>query len=164
MSFFITRMTELQISNTFALFLLSFASLIGIPLSYLYGWLDDKFDTIKACVVLGIGFVLVCVCLLFGSADHLVLIILAAIGMGSMTGGCPNLHPSSIMTVFGADEYQNANRYIGIGISLISTFGTPLMSSCMDRSGDLNMGYMLFAGLCMIGTLCIATTKKVVTE
>lgn len=161
MAFFITRMTEVQVDISIALAVLSAASLLGIPISYLYGWIDDKFGTIKACAVLGAMYVVLCACLYFANAGSMPLIMLAAVGMASMTGGCPNLHPSSIMHVFGAAEYQNANRYIGIGINLISTFGVQLMSTCMDRTGSLNTGYLVFGVLSLIATVLIATTKKV---
>lgn len=161
MAFFITRMTEVQVDISIGLTLLSVASLLGIPISYLYGWIDDKFGTIKACVALGVMYIVLCICLYLGNAQRMPLIIIATVGMASMTGGCPNLHPSSIMHVFGSEEYQNANRYIGIGISLISTFGVQLMSTCMDQTGSLNTGYIVFGILTLIATLLIATTKKI---
>ncbi len=161
MAFFITRMTEVNVDISIALTILSVASLLGIPLSYLYGWIDDKFGTIKACTVLGVMYVVLCACLYFATSESMILVVLAAIGMASMTGGCPNLHPSSIMYVFGANEYQNANRYIGIGINLISTFGVQLMSTCIDTTGTLNTGYIVFGILTFVSTILIATTKKV---
>lgn len=164
MAFFITRMTEVSIDMGIALAVLSAASLLGIPISYLYGWIDDKFGTIKACTVLGAMYVVMCICLYFAGAGNMILLVLAAVGMASMTGGCPNLHPSSIMCVFGTAEYQNANRYIGIGINLISAFGVQLMSTCMDKTGSLNTGYVVFGVLSFIATVLIATTKKVDME
>ena len=161
MAFFITRMTEVQVDISVALIVLSVASVLGIPISYLYGWIDDKYGTIKACTVLGVMYVVLCVCLYFSTAGNMWLIVIAAIGMASMTGGCPNLHPSAIMYTFGTSEYQNANRYIGIGISLISTFGVQLMSTCMDKTGSLNTGYIVFGVLTLVATILIATTKKV---
>lgn len=164
MAFFITRMTEVGVSTTVALSILSAASILGIPLSYAFGFLDDKFGTLKADIVLGICYIVMCICFLFGSAGFMLPILIAAVGMGAMTGGCPNLHPSTIMHVFGATEYQNANRFIAIGISLISTFGTQLMSACMDASGTLNTGYLVFGVLAVIGTIMILLTRKVNAE
>ncbi len=161
MAFFITRMTEVNVDMSIALTVLSVASLLGIPISYVYGWIDDKFGTIKACTVLGVMYVVLCACLNFATADTMPLIIIAAIGMASMTGGCPNLHPSSIMHVYGATEYQNANRYIGIGVNLISAFGIQLMSTCVDTTGSLNTGYVVFGVLTLVSTILIATTKKI---
>lgn len=164
MAFFITRMTEVQVDISVALAVLSAASLLGIPISYLYGWVDDRFGTIQACTILGAMYIVLCASLYFAGSGSMPLIMLAAVGMASMTGGCPNLHPSSIMHVFGAAEYQNANRYIGIGINLISAFGVQLMSTCMDKTGSLNTGYVVFGILSLIATILIATTKKVEME
>lgn len=164
MAFFITRMTMIEVPMTTALAILSISSVVGIPVSYIFGWLDDKFGTIKACRILGITYVVMLVCFFVAKADTMWLIAIAALGMASITGGTPNLHPSAIMYVFGTREYQNANRYIGIGISLISAYGVQLMSNILDRTGSLDMGYAVFAVLTAIATVCLFLTKKRYSE
>lgn len=164
MAFFITRMTMIEVPMTTALAILSISSVIGIPVSYIFGWLDDKFGTIKACRILGITYVVMLVCFFVAKADTMWLIAIAALGMASITGGTPNLHPSAIMYVFGTREYQNANRYIGIGISLISAYGVQLMSNILDRTGSLDMGYAAFAVLTAIATVCLFLTRKRYSE
>lgn len=164
MGFFISRMNEVNVATPTALTILTFASLLGIVLSYVYGWIDDKVDTFFSCRILSIGYVLMMVCFYFGSADNFILIILAAVGMASMTGGTPNLHPSAIMKTFGAREYQNANRYITIGVSLISSFGMQLMSVVTDATGSLDMSYVIFGALAIVATISIWNTKIVVKE
>lgn len=163
MAFHVTRMLSVGVDQTLAVALLSGASLLGILLAYVYGMMNDKFGTRVCCVIMGVLYVVMCAALYFATADTIVLIFIAAFGMSSMTAGCPQLHPASIMYAFGSEEYQNANRYIGIGISLISTFGVQLMSTCTDL-GSLSLGYLVFGVLTAIATLCIATTKKVDTE
>ncbi len=160
MGFFITRMTEVNVSTPTALTILSVASILGIPVSYLFGWIDDKFGTIIACRILGICYVLMMLCFYFGNKDNFFMIVGAAIGMAAMTGGTPNLHPSAIMRVFGAVEYQNANRYIALGISLISANGMQLMSRILDSTGSLDMGYIVFCILSVIATISIWTAKE----
>lgn len=160
MAFFITRMTMIHVSMTTALIILSVSSVIGIPVSYIFGWVDDKFGTIKASRILGGTYVVMLLCFFIAKSDTLWLIAIAALGMASITGGTPNLHPSAIMYVFGTKEYQNANRYIGIGISFISSYGVQLMSNILDKSGTLDMGYLVFAALSAAATICLFLTKK----
>lgn len=45
MGFFISRMNEVNVATPTALTILTFASLLGIVLSYVYGWIDDKVGT-----------------------------------------------------------------------------------------------------------------------
>lgn len=162
MAFFMSRMAEVNVSTPTALKILTAASLLGICFSYLYGWIDDKFGTFFACRILGIGYVLMLLCFYFGGSDNLILVILAGVGMASMTGGTPNLHPSAIVRAFGPKEYQNANRYITIGVTLISSYGMQLMSNVTDATGSFDMGYIIFAALALVATISIWTTKKVV--
>ena len=160
MAFFISRMTEVGVDSSVALSILAAASLLGIPVSYLYGWLDDKIGTMAITRFHAVMYVVMLVCLYFGSATSFWLIVIAAVGMASMTGGTPHFHPATIMHVFGKKEYQNANRYIGIGISLISSFGVQLMAIVMDKTGSLSMGYVVFGVLAVIATICLFATRK----
>lgn len=62
----------------------------------------------------------------------------------------------------GPKEYQNANRYITIGVTLISSYGMQLMSNITDATGSFDMGYIIFAALALVATISIWTTRKVV--
>ena len=139
MAFFITRMAQVGVDTSIALSVLAAASLLGIPVSYLYGWLDDKIGTMNITRIHAVIYVIMLISLYFASASRIWLIAVVAVGMASMTGGTPHFHPATIMHVFGRKEYQNANRYIGIGISLISAFGVQLMAMVLDKTGSLNM-------------------------
>lgn len=155
MGFFIVRMAEVGVELPMALTIISSASILGIFLSYIFGYLDDKLGTPIAARLLGFTFIGACILFYFGNAQRIYLIWIAAIMMASIVGGTPNLHPSSIIHVFGAREYQAANRYIQIGIGIISAFGIQLMSILLDKTGSLNAGYLAFAVLSIIGTVCM---------
>ncbi len=129
-------------------------------MSYFYGWLDDKIGTIKTCIILAVLYVVMLFALYLGSADRMIFIYIAVVGMASMTGGTPHMHPSSLMSVFGAKEYQNANRYIAIGIALISSYAIQLMSNILDMTGSLDMGYIVFAVLSAVAAVCLILTNK----
>ena len=164
MGFFLVRMTEVGVDTALALTVISSASLIGIFLSYVFGWLDDKFGTLFAARILGFTFIIACLLFYFASADTMILIWIAAVMMASIVGGTPNLHPSSIIYVFGPKEYQAANRVLSIIIGVFSSFGVQLMSILLDKTGSLSMGYAIFAVLCTIGTICMFFIKKSYAE
>lgn len=155
MGFFLVRMTEVGVDTPLALTIISTASLLGIVLSYIYGVMDDRLGTINTSRVLGFTFVVACLLFYIGNADTIAIIWIAAIMMASIVGGTPNLHPSSIIHVFGAKEYQAANRVIGIGVGVLASFGVQMMSLLMDTTGSLSVGYLVFAALCAIGTVCL---------
>ena len=160
MGFFLIRMTEIGVETSMALTIISTASLIGIFLSYIFGYLDDKLGTMVAARILGTTFVIACVLFYFADGSNMILIWIAAIMMASIVGGTPNLHPSSIIYVYGAQEYQAANRVISIIIGIFSSFGIQLMSILLDKTGSLSIGYAIFAVLCIIGTICMFAIKK----
>ena len=164
MGFFLVRMTEIGVDNSMALVIISTASIIGIFLSYVFGWLDDKLGTMFAARILGFTFVIACLLFYVSSANTMALIWIAAVMMASIVGGTPNLHPSSIIHVFGPQEYQAANRVISIIIGVFSSFGVQLMSILKDKTGSLSMGYAIFAVLCMVGTVCMFLVQKTYVE
>lgn len=155
MGFFLVRMAEIGVDTGLALTIISSTSLIGIFLSYIFGYIDDKFGTPFASRILGITFVIACVLFYIADANHMALIWIAAVMMASIVGGTPNLHPSSIIHVFGSREYQAANRVISIIVSIFSSFGVQLMSILLDKTGSLSAGYAVFAVLCTVGTICM---------
>lgn len=126
----------------------------------MFGWFDDKLGTMLAARILGVTFVIACTLFYFANADSMIVIWIAAVMMASIVGGTPNLHPSSIIHVFGPQEYQAANRVISIIIGVFSSFGVQLMSILKDKTGSLSMGYAIFAVLCSIGTICMFLIQR----
>lgn len=160
MGFFLVRMAEVGVETSLALTIISSASIIGIFLSYVFGVLDDKLGTPVASRILGVTYVIACILFYFGTASTMALIWIAAIMMASIVGGTPNLHPSSIIHVFGAQEYQAANRVISIGVGVISSFGVQLMSLLLDKTGSLSTGYLVFAVLTAFATVLMFLVRN----
>jgi len=160
MGFFLVRMQEIGVSTAMGLTILSVSSMLGIVLSYAFGWIDDKYGTPFASRILGFTFVIACFLFYFGNADRIVFLWIAAIMMASIVGGTPNLHPSSIIHVFGPKEYQAANRYIAIGMGILSSFGVQLMSILLDKTGSLTMGYLILGILNIVATICMFLIRR----
>lgn len=140
---------------------LSVGAVLGIPMSFVFGLINDKLGTPAASLILGITEL----CTVIGlMAQHsavadtgscsIPMLILWGFGVGCMTGGTPALHPASINFAFGRKSYQSANRVI-MAIQLIpSAFGAAVMIALID-AGKGVLGYWILLAIVLFG---IATT------
>jgi MFS family permease len=156
----IPRFLEIGISQNIALNLMSIAALVGIPLSYMWGWMDDKFGTKKACLTLAAGFTLMSVAMVFSNSGNMFIVVLAVIGIACVTGGSPNLNPSMIINVFGASEYLNINRYMMIGQTILRLFALVMMSGILAATGSYTLGYVVCIGLSVVAFFCFVAIRK----
>jgi MFS family permease len=153
MAFYVPRLIMTGSDPAVFLAWLSVAALLGMPISYILGWVDDKFGTIIACLILAVTFFAVLFALLFMTANNIPLLFLATIGVAGMTGGTPNLHPSSIMYVFGRENYQAANRWIMAIQSFIMAFSIFFMARILDTTGSLDLGYKIMIGMVVVAII-----------
>ncbi len=140
---------------------LSVGAILGIPMSFIFGYINDKFGTPVAALILGITEL----CTVIGlMAQHgavaatgscsVPMLILWGFGVGCMTGGTPALHPASINFAFGRRSYQSANRVI-MAIQLIpSAVGASIMIALIDAGKGI-LGYWILLAIVLFG---IATT------
>jgi sugar phosphate permease len=86
---------------------------LGIPMSFVLGWIDDKLGTIKASIFLNVLFLIPVIALAFmPEGGDSVMMALWAFGVACMTGGVPTMHPCSVSYVYGRRKYQDANKWI----------------------------------------------------
>ncbi len=104
---------------------LSVGAILGIPMSFLFGVIDDNLGTPIASVLLGVACIIPPAALAAQAsvvastgACSVPLLVLWGFGVACMTGGVPTMHPASMSYVFGRREYQSANRII-MAIQLI---------------------------------------------
>lgn len=155
MAFFVPHMASTGTAERVYLPALSVAAVLGIPISYVLGWIDDKFGTVKACMLLCVTFVASLGALYFMNANNVVLIAVAAFGIAGITGGTPNLHPSMTAYVFGRKNYQAANRYIMTIQAAFQAFATMFMSKVADVTGSFRMGYAIMVVLVIVATVSL---------
>jgi MFS transporter, OFA family, oxalate/formate antiporter len=155
MPFFVVRMN--MTGSTPALFLsfLSAAAIGGLFASNLFGFLDDKFGTVKAGLVLCAAYFLAIFGLLFMGKNTIPALIVTAIGVAGITGGTGTLHPSITAYVYGRKKYQAANRWIMTVQAVIMAFGIYFMSTILDKTGSLNLAYKIMAVLVVIAVGCL---------
>lgn len=136
---------------------LSVGAILGIPMSFLFGLINDKLGTPAASLILGVTEL----CTVIGlmgqykavaatGACSVPLLVLWGFGVGCMTGGCPALHPASISFAFGRRSYQSANRVI-MAIQLIpSAVGTAMMIALIEAGKGL-LGFRILLAVVAVG-------------
>jgi len=125
---------------------LSVGAILGIFMSYVFGWIDDKFGTVKASMLLGITELIpVCMLMFMPEGGNVAMEIAWGFGVACMTGGVPTMHPCSVSYAYGRKEYQSANRII-MAIQLIPSALAAYMMAAMIESGKGVMAY----GICLV--------------
>ena len=138
---------------------LAVGAILGIPLSFLFGVIDDHFGTPIACILLGVACIIPPLCLglqagyvAANGSCNIPLLVLWGIGVACMTGGVPTMHPASISYVFGRREYQSANRII-MAIQLIPSAVAAYFMAFMIQSGNGFLGWMIIVGVAVFGII-----------
>ncbi|MDB1125297.1 MFS transporter [Vibrio algarum] len=161
MSQVIPILTGAGIELDTALFLMSAMALGGMPLSYVWGWLDDKIGTPKANAVFSLAYLVGAAGFAFGGPDNLYLIYIALFCISLGVGGMPNLMPSLVAYVFGRDEFVNIYRWVnGIQVVMMS-IGMTYLAVMNDMTGSYSASFITFiplAALCGIFFLSIKKT------
>lgn len=162
MMFFVPRFlaggvyTQPQVISAF-----SIGGLCAIPMSYFYGWLDDKIDTRFANAILAITQLIALIALIFGDKS-IVFLYLAGFGIASMSGGLPNLNPSISAHTFGRAHFMFCHKYVslitGIGNSFAATFMAAFAAIAVSKglpelNGYIN-AYWVLAALCVVSVIC----------
>jgi MFS family permease len=161
MSQLIPRLLDVGFSLNQALMMMSIAALGGMPMSYVWGWLDDKYGTPKTCVFFSWAYIVGSICLIFGSSENMVATFGGILAIALTTGGMPNLQPSIQAWVFGRKDFVNTNRYINMGHMVMRSSAFTIMGMIYATFGTYTPAYVLFLGLsviCMILFMMIKTT------
>ena len=155
---------QIGVNQNTVLNLMTISAIVGIPLSYFWGWLDDKIGTKKSCYTLAAGFLLMSVAMVMARNGNIVIVAMAVIGIAAVIGGAPNLNPSMIVNVFGASEYLNVNRYVNIGQNILRLFALVMMSAIRDVTGSYIPGDVVCVILSLASLGCFIAIKTRYSE
>ena len=138
---------------------LSVGAILGIPMSFLFGVIDDKLGTPIASMILGITELLPIIGLMTQAkavastgSCNIPMLILWGFGVACMTGGVPTMHPASMGFMFGRREYQAANRVI-MAIQLIPSAVAAMMMVTLIDAGKGVLGYWILIAVTLFGIL-----------
>ncbi|MCD8150376.1 MAG: MFS transporter [Clostridiales bacterium] len=138
---------------------LAMGAALGIPMSYVFGFLDDKFGSVVASIVLGLCEFMPVLALMFQTGDNRALLLLWGFGVACMTGGVPTLHPCITSFAFGRREYQSANRII-MTIQLIPYSFASLMMSTLITMGKAKTAYGILVVIIIVGIVALFPMLK----
>ena len=140
---------------------LSVGAILGIFMSYVFGWLDDKYGTIIASIALGVSELLpVCMLMFMPEGGNVGMEILWGFGVACMTGGVPTMHPASITYAYGRREYQSANRII-MAIQLIPSAFAAMMMAALIQSGKGFTAYLICVIVIVVGLIATLMLRSV---
>jgi OFA family oxalate/formate antiporter-like MFS transporter len=140
---------------------LSIGAALGIPMSYVFGILDDKIGSIKASIILGLTELIPVIGLMLQpQGGNVPLMLVWGIGVACMTGGVPTMHPCITAYCYGRREYQSANRII-MAIQLIPSAVAAMMMTMFIQAGKAQIGYIVLIVIIIIGIVTMITMKNV---
>lgn len=138
---------------------LSVGAILGIPMSFIFGVIDDKLGTPIASLILGITEFLPIIGLMSQykavtttGTCNVPMLILWGFGVACMTGGVPTMHPASMGFMFGRREYQAANRVI-MAIQLIPSAVAAMMMTVLINSGKGVLAYWILIAIVAFGII-----------
>lgn len=156
---FIPRMMSVGYEQSQALLFLTISSIIAIPGSYFWGWLDGKIGTKMASVVYSFSYIFALLVLIFAENQALIWIGCIFIGLG--LGGILNLIPSMTMSAFGKNGFKQANSVVTTIASLIRVLAFAIMATCLTIShGDYTLPYTVFIIADILGIVVLLLIRK----
>ena len=159
MPLFVPRMFEVGVERSLALNLMSIASIVGMFISVIWGWLDDKIGTPKTCVLLGIAYFLMMLSIRM-QAPNSIWLYISVFGISFGTGGIPNLNPSLCSYIFGRDQYMNIMRLSQPIQQIIRLISLIMMAFFYDNFGSYNIGYVICAALALVAVVLLLLIGK----
>lgn len=143
-----------------ALGMMSIMAIGGMPLSYVWGWLDDKMGTPKTNAVFSLAYVVGAAGFALGGPDSMYLIYIALFCISLGVGGMPNLMPSLIVWVFGRNEFVNISRWVNVAQAILMSVGMTYLAVMNDITGSYSAGLMSFVPLAILCGISFLMIKK----
>lgn len=145
---------------------LSVGAILGIPMSFLFGVLDDKIGSAKTSMLLGVTELLPVIGLMYQhfavqntGACSVPMLVVWGFGVACMTGGVPTMHPCITAAAYGRREYQSANRII-MAIQLIPMAFSATITAFFINKGLGVQYWVAMIVLILIGILSLVPLLK----
>lgn len=137
-----------------AISIMTIAAVLGIPFSYLWGYLGVKFSTKKATLLLyAVIFVMITFMLIPGTWTAYVTAVL----LGCFIGAGNNLTPAIIATVFGRYDFSKALAVIMPLWNIVVAFATTVVGVPQSLTGSYVAAYIVLAVVAVIGFILVVT-------
>ncbi|MGD8909371.1 MAG: hypothetical protein PVI92_08470 [Chromatiales bacterium] len=160
MSNFVTRFLDVGLPMETILNGLTVAAIVSIPLSYFWGWLDDKIGTPRTCGIFSLFYSILAVFLLLANSDRMIYVYASMVFVAFIIAGTANLHPSIVAYVYGRKEFINANRYLGVVHLTFRNISFYFMAYVYVTFGSYDSAYVLFIVMGLLAALGFLKLKK----
>ncbi len=138
---------------------LAIGAALGVPMSYVFGFIDDKLGSAKATMILGLCEFIPVLCLMMQDGYNTTLMLGWGFGVACMTGGVPTMHPCMHSFAFGRREYQSANRII-MAIQLIPNAFAAMMMITLIGQGQAKTAFGILCVIIIIGLIATLPMLK----
>jgi len=149
----IPRIVSLGYKREFAIHLLMVNGIIGLFGSYIWGYIDQKLGTKKACILYGFFYIFELLCLLFLTSKNAMYFVTVVAGIG--TGGIANLIPSLIGTIWGRWDFSAANRILNPITNFLKGSAALVASFALTKLNGYNSMYRLILLFCVISIILL---------
>ncbi len=155
----VPRLVAVGLGQNMAIMYLTIASIIGIPASVIWGFIDQKLGTNKTVRVFCVLWTLMLVISALGSGMvNVPMAVFSVIFYAILLGGMMNLMPSAIISVFGRFDFADANKIIMpliIGIRSCAFLLVPVMLAAAgpNVNGGYRNAFIVCAVLSAISTI-----------
>ena len=140
---------------------LTLGALLGIPMSYLFGLLDDKRGTVIASLLLGLTELITVLALWrMPPEGSIPLEVLWAFGVACMIGGVPVLRHAAIAFAFGRREYPAASPIILAIQAIPSAFAAWMMDHFL-AAGRAGAAYRWLIAVIILGLIASLLLRSI---
>lgn len=148
----IPRLMSVGMEKNQSILWLTIASVIGIPASFFWGYIDQKIGTGKTLKIYCVLWTLMMVCGAVGTAlINIPVSIISVIFYACLLGGLGNLMPSMIIQVYGRYDFAQANKIampIVVGFRSLALIIVPAVLASVEAAG--NPSYMGFRNVFVV--------------
>lgn len=162
----VPRLIYVGVQQNTAIMWLTIASVVGIPTSFMWGFIDQKVGTKKTVVIFAVLWTILMALSALGSGTMSIGISIASvIFLSCMHGGMGNLMPSLVIQLFGRYDFASVNRMVVPLVVAIRTFSMlliPIMIAMAGTNGNVGFRnvFIIFTVLSVISSVCAIKVKN----
>lgn len=157
---FMPRMLAVGFSKNLTLTLLSVATICGMPISYLFGWINDRFGAPKACITLGFAYIMTVLSFRLAQPGMEWLLFFAVVGIGCITGGTASLYPALAIHIYGQEHFAHVNRYVMTIQNIIVAFAVTFMGAMETLTGSLDGAFDILLVMAVAATILLFQLRE----
>ena len=162
----VPRLMYVGIGQNSAILWMTFASIVGIPTSFMWGFIDQKIGTKKTIIFFTLIWTITMFLSSIGSgAVSIGISVASVIFLSCMHGGMGNLMPSLIIQIFGRYDFGAANKLVVPLVVVIRTLSLLLIPIMLGIAGEANgnigfrNAFFVFGVLSVISLITIICLK-----